>query len=250
MTSNFGMALTAGLLYFMGHCKIGYWFYDVFGQPLFIGMIFGLVAGDLKTGLLLGGTIQLVYLGMIMPGGNIPSDPALASVIAIPIALNTGLTAEQAVVLAVPFGVLGVFIDQIRRTMNAMFIHRADKLAESGNGSGIFREGVIYPIIQGFVLRFPIVFLVTLFGSDVVNTVMDFLPEWIMHGLEVAGGLLPALGFAIVVYTIGKRSILPYFIIGYFSVVYLELNTMAAAVFGLCIAILVVSSRKVESEGA
>ncbi len=101
MDSNFGMALTAGY-YFIGHCKIGYWFYDVPGQPLFIGMIFGLVSGDLKTGLMLGGTIQLVYLGMIMPGGNLPSDPTLASVIAIPIALKTGLTAEQAVVLAVP----------------------------------------------------------------------------------------------------------------------------------------------------
>ena len=48
-----------------------------------------------------------------------PSDPALASAIAIPIALGVGMNAEAAVALAVPFGVLGVFMDQLRRTINA-----------------------------------------------------------------------------------------------------------------------------------
>lgn len=249
MTSNLTMAITAGLLYFFGHSKVCYWFYDVLGQPLFIGMVFGLVSGDLKTGLLLGASIQLVYLGMIFPGGNIPADATLAAVIAIPIAIKTGLDAEQAVILAVPFGVLGVFIDQIRRTMNAMFIHSADKYAEAGDSRGVFRTGIIYPLIQGFLLRFPIVFITTLFGSDVVDRILAFTPEWIMDGLAVAGGVLPALGFAIVIYTIGQKNFLPYFIIGFFAVMYLELNTMAAAVFGTCIAILVIMSGKVESEG-
>lgn len=250
MASNFTFALTAGLLYFIGHSKIGYWFYDVPGQPLFIGMIFGFIAGDLKQGLLLGAAIQLVYLGMIMPGGNIPSDPTLASVIAMPIALQTGISAEQAVVLAVPFGVLGVFIDQLRRTMNAMFVHRADTYAEKGDGKGIFKVGVIYPIIQGFLLRFPIVFIATLFGADVVEKFLDIIPDWIMHGLSVAGGLLPALGFAIVVYTIGEKKTLPYFLIGFFAVIYLKLDIMAVAIFGACMAFLIVVNKKPESEAS
>ena len=57
------------------------------------------------------------------PGGNVPSDPALASAIAIPIALGVGMNAEAAVALAVPFGVLGVFMDQLRRTINATWAY-------------------------------------------------------------------------------------------------------------------------------
>lgn len=242
------LAITAGLLYWLGHCKVGYWFYDVFGQPLFMGMVFGLVAGDLKQGLLLGGTIQLVYLGMIYAGGNIPADATLAAAIAIPIALQTGISAEQACVLALPFGVAGVFIDQIRRTMNAVFIHKADKYAEEGNDAGVFKCGIVYPLIQGFVLRFPIVFAAILLGGGVVEQIMGYIPAWIMNGLSVAGGMLPAMGFAIVVHTIGEKKYLPYFIIGYFAVVYMGLNTMATAIFGLCIALLVVASQKKESE--
>lgn len=65
-------------------------------------------------------TIQLVYLGVIATGGNVPADDVLAATIAIPIALQTGMSAEVAVGLAVPFGVLGVFVDQIRRTSNSV----------------------------------------------------------------------------------------------------------------------------------
>lgn len=232
------IAITAGLLYFLGHCKLGYWFYDVLGQPLFIGLILGIVAGDITKGLLLGGTIQLVYLGMIFPGGNIPADATLAAVIAIPIALTTSMSAEAATVLAVPFGVVGVFIDQIRRTLNAIFIHKADDYALTANSKGIWMCGTIMPLAVAFLLRFPPVFAAAMVGPDVVQNLMAYVPEWIMHGLEVAGGVLPAMGFAIVVFTIGKKQLLPYFIMGFFAVMYLQIPTMAAAIFGGSIAVL------------
>ncbi|MEF9961738.1 MAG: PTS sugar transporter subunit IIC [Erysipelotrichaceae bacterium] len=234
------LAIAAGIMYFLGHCCLGYWFYDVFGQPLFIGLVLGIVAGDIHTGMVLGGTIQLVYLGMIFAGGNLPADAGLAAVIAIPIALLNGMSAETAVVLAVPFGVLGTFIDQIRRTLNAVFIHKADSFAEEGNTKGIIFCGTVLPVSFAFLLRFPPVFAAIMAGTDVVQNFMNVVPTWLMHGLEVAGGVLPAMGFAIVIFTIGKKTLLPYFIMGFFAVMYLQIPTMAAAVFGGCIAILTI----------
>ena len=61
-----------------------------------------------------------------------------------------------------------------------------------------------------------------------------------MHGISVTGGVLPALGFAILLFVIGQKMLLPFFFIGFFAVKYLGINTMAAAVFGVCIALLVV----------
>ena len=60
-----------------------------------------------------------------------------------------------------------------------------------------------------------------------------------MHGIEVAGGILPAIGFAIAVYTIGKKELVPFFVIGYFMVVYFEMNVMGVAVFATSIALLI-----------
>ena len=244
------LAITAGILFYLGHCCLGYWFYDVFGQPLFCGLIFGLVSGEMETCMILGGSIQLIYLGMIFAGGNLPADAALAACIAIPLALASNLSAEAAVVLAVPFGVLGAFMDQIRRTVNAFFIHKADQYAEEGNSKGIWLLGTVFPQIFYFILRFPFVFAAVYLGADAMDAVLTAVPNWVMHGLEVAGGLLPAMGFAIVIYTIGKKALLPYFFIGFFAVQYLEIPTMAAAIFGACIAVLVVMASKARREEA
>ena len=112
------LALAGGLCYFIGTCRVGSGTYHSLGSGVFIGFICGLVYGDVTTGLIIGASINLVYLGVVAPAGQIPSDEIMASAVAIPLALAGGLSAEMAVSLAVPFGLLGVFLDQIRRTSN------------------------------------------------------------------------------------------------------------------------------------
>lgn len=47
---------------------------------------------------------------------------------------------------------------------------------------------------------------------------MNSVPQWLVHGFSVAGGLLPALGFALTMFVIGKKELFPWFIIGYFLI--------------------------------
>ena len=243
------IAALCGVLYYLGTNRIGYGLTTATGSPIIYGLILGTIYGDVKTGLIVGGQIQLVYLGMIATGGNIPADQALAGIIAIPIALQTGITAEMAVGIAVPFGVLGVFLDQIRRTSNAIWGNMADKYASESNRRGIFNAAFTFPALFAFVLRFVPVFAITLFGADAIQYLLNVLPTWIITGLSVAGGILPAMGFAIIILTIGKKEIMPYFFIGFFAVQFLGLGAMAAAVFGTCIAALKMYSLT-DKEGA
>ncbi|HIW18152.1 PTS mannose/fructose/sorbose/N-acetylgalactosamine transporter subunit IIC [Faecalicoccus acidiformans] len=235
-----GLALFSGFVYWLSSCKVGYTLESSLGSGLFIGFMFGLFFGDMITGLALGASIQLVYLGMISTGGNMPADNALAAVIAIPIAMKSGLDANAAVALAVPFGVLGVFLDQLRRTSNSIWVRKADELAQKGDIKGIFKCAYIYPEIVIFFLRFVPVFLISLLGTDSVISLIESLPAFIITGFSVAGGILPAMGFAIILITIGKPKLLPYFFIGFFAVQYLGLNNMATAIFGTCLALLVI----------
>lgn len=233
------LATLCGILYWIGTNRIGYGLTTATGSPIFYGLILGAIYGQVQQGLIIGGTIQLVYLGMIATGGNIPADQALAGIVAIPIALETGLSPEMAVGVAVPFGVLGVFLDQLRRTSNSFWIHRADKDALEGDRKGIFHNAFTLPAIVSFVLRFIPVFIITMFGAEAVTYLLTVLPQWIITGLSVAGGILPAMGFAIIILTIGKKELMPYFVLGFFAVAYLQINVMAAAIFGGCIALLI-----------
>ncbi|SUH33961.1 PTS system protein [Salmonella enterica subsp. enterica] len=181
-------------------------------------------------------------------GGNVPSDPALAACISIPIAVKAGMDPNLAIALAIPFGVIGVFLDQLRRTLNAAWVHMADKHAETANMAGIMRCAFLYPALLGLVLRFPVVFAANYFGQDVVESFLKLMPHWLTHSFEIMGGILPALGFAITIMVIGKKSLLPWFIGGFFAVLYLKVDIMAMAIFGTCVAFLIKGLAK--NEGA
>lgn len=234
------LAVLCGFLYFIGTNRVGYTLSSVLGSPIFIGFCLGLYFDQVATGLSIGASIQLVYLGVILTGGNLPTDAVLAATIALPVALKTGLNADAAVALAVPFGVLGIFLDQMRRTSNSIWVRMGDKCAAQGDTKGLWRCAFLYPELMTVVLRFVPVFILTLFGTEAIIKILDVLPDWVISGFSIAGGILPAMGFAIILLTIGKPKLMPYFFIGFFAVQYLGINTMAAAIFGACISLLVI----------
>jgi len=236
---SFWVALLCGFLYFIGNSRFIYGMTQALGSPIFYGLVLGLIYGEIGKGLIIGATIQLIYIALVFTGGNMPSDQSLAGIIAIPIALQTGMDTEVAVGLAVPFGVLGVFIDQLRRISNSYWISKAEKYAEELRVNKIFHCAITYPMIVFFFITFTPVFLITLFGAGTVEFIIDGLPDGIINGLSVAGGLLPALGFAIIIMMIGTRNLMPYFFLGFFAVAYFEIDTMGAAAIGFCIAALI-----------
>ena len=68
-----------GLIYWIAMGRAQYFFSFAFRKPVVLGVFIGLVFGDVQQGLLYGATIQLIYMGGIEAGGNIPSDQALAA---------------------------------------------------------------------------------------------------------------------------------------------------------------------------
>lgn len=155
---------------------------------------------------------------------------------------------KQAITLAVPVGVLGVFLDQLRKTVNVIFVHMGDKYADDGNVKGIVVCNVILPTILSFFIRFPVPFLANMYGANAVQNFMNSIPEWLTHGFSVAGGLLPALGFALTLFVIGKKELMPLFFIGYFLVIVSKITVFEAAIFRICVILLIMAftNKKVE----
>ena len=82
-------------------------------------------------------------------------------------------------------------------------------------------------------------FLSIYLGSNFVQNLLDILPVWLTHGFEVAGGILPALGFGLTIMIIGRPTYIPLFMIGYFMVQYGGLSVMACAIFAICVCLFI-----------
>jgi mannose/fructose/N-acetylgalactosamine-specific phosphotransferase system component IIC len=227
-----------GVYYWIARLRFGYTISSALIQPTTIAVFVGLITGQMALSMEIGAALQLVYLGVTStPGGNVPNDPALAGCVAIPLGVMSGMSPELAVALAIPFGIIGVFVDQLRRTTNSIWIHMADHFAEEANTTGIYACAYLLPALAGFLIRFPFVFVIDYFGVEWANGLIEALPDVLLHSFEVMGGILPALGFALTIMVIGKKELIPFFFLGFFAVAYLDIPVMGMAIFGLIIAI-------------
>lgn len=229
-------AALVGLLYWISMGRAQYFFSFAFRKPVVLGVFIGLIFGDVKAGLLYGATIQLMYMGGIEAGGNIPSDQGLAACIAIPAAIMGNLDAGAAVALAVPFGVL---INNVRRTINSFYNTKADAYIEKGEYDKVSKFSFVLPWLTNGVLYFTPVFIATWLGTGVVQAFINVIPEWLMNGLANAGNMLPALGFALTLVVMGKQKYLPFFVLGFFLYAILGFSMLTGAVIALCLALIV-----------
>lgn len=199
----------------------------------------GIVLGNVPAAMVTGGLVQLMYLGTIGPAGNIPQDPALASLVSTVIALTTtGMSTEAVVTIALPIGLLGAQISNLIRAINVVWIHMADKYAQKGNTRGIMLSGLLYPSLVRFPITVIPVALGVYYGPKYIQGILNAIPDWLMHGLTVVGQMMPAVGFAIVVQVIGRKYLLPYFVGAFFLVKYTNMGIIPLAIFGCIVAYL------------
>ena len=139
-------------------------------QPIVTGAVIGAILGDLQTGLVVGGTYQLMTIGNMPVGGAQPPNAVIGGIMATVFAISAGVDVETAVGLAVPFALMGQYMVTLLFTAMSPMMSVADKMAENADTKGIVR------------LR------------------LEDLSEkygWVMNGLKAAGGMMRFVGFAI-----------------------------------------------------
>lgn len=152
--------------------------------------------------------------------------------------LASGLDVNSAVALAIPVGLLAANLTTLTYIINGFFYRDANKAAHEGDSRRIMLDATVIPIIAKLALYFVLVFCGIHFGASVVQGIVDDIPEWVQNGLSVVGGVLPIVGFSLVIKSIGRDDYIPYFIIGYFAFQYFGFTTMGVAIFILCFVIL------------
>lgn len=216
-------------------------------SPLMTGLICGLVMHDVKSAMIITAAIQLIYMGVFSPGGTMPSEPAIAAAIAVPVALLGNKDPNSAIAVAVPVGLLGSYLYQVRFFLNTFIGKLTDKAVEELNDRKITLSVIVYPTIVSFLLFAPLTFIALYWGAPVIAGVVKALQGTVVfHILEVVGGGLAAIGIATTISVIGKKSYIVFFLLAYFmSVVFASLNiTMVTyAIVGALIAAIFVLTK-------
>lgn len=202
------------------------------GKPVVAGMITGIIMGDIETGLIVGGTLQLMILGVGTYGGASIPDYMTGAIVGTAFAVSSGQGLEFGLAIAVPVGLLMVQLDVLGRFCNTYFQHMADQGAEEENYRKVELGNLLGMIPWGLSRAIPI-FLALFFGQDIVTNLLEISPEWLMNGLSVAGGLLPAVGIAILLKYMPLKTYWMYVIAGFVAATYLEVPMLGIALIGL-----------------
>ena len=73
-----------------------------------------------------------------------------------------------------------------------------------------------------------------------VKGMLDAIPQVVTGGLNVAGGMITVVGYAMVLNMMSVKYLMPFFYLGFVLGAYLKLSLLAFGVIGLILAILYV----------
>ena len=204
-------------------------------RPLVTGTIVGFILGDVQTGLITGASLELIWMGMAPLAGAQPPNVVIGGIIGVAFAILTQSTPEAAIAIAVPFAVAVQGLITLLFTIFSPVMHRCDDMAAKANWKGINKVnylGMTFLFFFYFVLAFTPIY----FGAEQAKVVVEMAPAWFMRGLGIAGGLMPAIGFSMLMKIMFKNSYIPYFIGGFLAAAYLELPIVAIAGIGIALA--------------
>lgn len=210
------------------------------GSPVFAGFISGIIMGDVQTGLWIGGSLQLMVLGVGTFGGASRIDATSGAVIATAFSVAQGIEPELAIsTIAVPVAALLVYTDILGRFSTTFFAHRIDRHVENFNYRCIERDYLMGAVPWALSRALP-VFLAVSLGGGAVDTVVKFIDhyEWLANGLTLAGKMLPGLGFAILLHYLPVKRNLHYLALGFgltamLTTIYTNLQVAGGALAGV-----------------
>jgi len=211
----------------LGECKLR--------EPVITGFLVGLIMGDVQKGLMIGGALQLMWMGATNIGPTAGLDIGSGGTIGAAVALMTGSDLEIAIAFAIPVAVIVQMLNILKMTAFSGLMHKADSYIDEG------KEGKVIGIhflcgIFTFLIYFTFTFIVLFAGDSVINAIVNSIPEWVHSGLSAVAIALPAMGFALLLNLLWETKLIPYFVIGFVFAAYLGVSMVGICALSVAIA--------------
>lgn len=242
----FIQAMLVGILCYLGAIETPWAFgitggFYILGRPLVAGFLIGLIFGDIQAGVLCGLAVQAVFIANLSTGGATNSEITYAGYGGIGLAMATTKDPAIAVTLAVLIGqTFGLIFYNTRMALYSFWNTRAQKAAENLDTRGIALNHLYYPAISTFFFRAVPVWLAIFYGKGAVNWMLNNVPQVITDIISVLGGVLPALGIALLMSIIVKEKIqLIFFFAGFVLLAFAKLSMISLVFLAALVAYIV-----------
>ncbi|MGL9729066.1 PTS mannose/fructose/sorbose transporter subunit IIC [Enterococcus sp. DIV0756] len=217
-----------------------------FHQPVIACTLIGLVTGNLVPCVILGGTLQMIALGWANIGAAVAPDAALASIASAIILVLGGqgrAGVSSAIAIAVPLAVAGLLLTIICRTIATAFVHLMDAAAKDGNIRMVELWHIIAIAMQGVRIAIPAALILAV-GEGPVRGLLESMPAWLTDGLAIGGGMVVAVGYAMVINMMATREVWPFFAIGFVLATISEITLIGLGAIGVALALIYLALSK------
>ncbi len=219
----------------------------VYGRAVFCGLLAGIIMNNVTLGLLIGGTMELMSLGVGGYGGSSVPNYNIGTIVGVAFAVSTNKGIDAALAVGIPVAALGVQLDVLGKMAGSFFYHKALKAVDS-----LQLKKMYHWILLGTIPRVAFAGLVVLLamtaGATAIQTILNALPAFITSGLNIAGGVLPAVGFAILLRYMPLKKHYIFVILGFILTSYLSLPMIAVALLGFIIAVTIYNKNEENSK--
>lgn len=208
----------------------------VAGGVVLNGLVTGAIMGDLTTGFYLGGTYELMNIGLNPLGGSTVPNYNMGVVVGVAFGAVTGLETGMAVGIVV--ATLASTLDVLAKMCGSFFLHKAQDSIAKKDVKGMMnwiRIGFWPRILLDATIPLIILFVA---GAPIVEAINNVIPEWLLSGFKNAGNMLPAIGFAILLRSMNLKGNFQYVIIGFVLFAYFNVGALGAALVGIALAMI------------
>jgi mannose/fructose/N-acetylgalactosamine-specific phosphotransferase system component IIC len=157
-------------------------------RPMIMAPLIGLAMGDVKIGLFVGASLELLWLNATPVGAYLPNDESFCAAIAVPVAVTASVTmsdasaAGLAILLSMPFSFVGKSLDTYIRTINERLMPNTGEISERDVGSALRKalgRAFFYALISigsCTLLLSAVAWLIRGYLSEIVHTALSIMP--------------------------------------------------------------------------
>jgi PTS system mannose-specific IIC component len=159
---------------------------------------------------------------------------------------KTGIGVAQAV--AIPLAVAGLFLTMIVRTLSVGLVHTADASAKKGDFKAVERAHFVALLLQGLRIAVPAALLLMV-PTETVQSILNAMPDWLKDGMAIGGGMVVAVGYAMVINMMATREVWPFFAIGFVLAAVSDITLIGFGAIGVAIALIYLHLSKTGGNG-
>lgn len=198
-----------------------------FHRPLVACTLIGFILGDMKTGIIIGGTLEMIATGWMNIGAAVAPDAATASIISTILVIAGGQSVGAGIATAIPLAAAGGV------NHHRAYPHRG--LPARGGQRGGARQparhhrSISAPCCCRRAYRHSGGHRRHLGWHRRVHALLNSIPEVVTSGLNIAGGMIVVVGYAMVINMMRAGYLMPFFYLGFVTAAFTNFNWWRSA---------------------